>query len=268
MQTRGSSCVGQPGLVIVKRNEARCSTVSHIQALMPLGSAETTCNDNWHDMNHMNGMHHLPHLHRQLARRESHECHAPLAAFAPEPPPPFVSYAPAPPPPPPPPAAFGPPPLVDHEIYRHQTFLYERARAKLNIHMPFNQNYGMFGPLSSQCEGYGDRTFDGMVKLFQEYPHHHKMQGTIYYGWFALPEPFGKDQAAMPRTDMERTWYPTILVDGYCKDQKIIACKHQLIAKTRPWTVDASRVRNYVFALLPPLPPMRVPSAPLAWYAP
>ena len=158
--------------------------------------------------------------------------------------------------------------MVDHEIYRHQTFLYERARAKLNIHMPFNQYYGMFGPLSSQCEGYGDRTFDGMVKLFQEYPHHHKMQGTIYYGWFALPEPFGKDQAAMPRTDMERTWYPTILVDGYCKDQKIIACKHQLIAKTRPWTVDASRVRNYVFALLPaPSPPMRVPSAPLAWWA-
>ena len=114
--------------------------------------------------------------------------------------------------------------------------------------MPFETYCASFCPLSKQCEGYGDRVFDGMMELFVKYPRNHQMMGTIYYGWFALPDPFSKIQAKKPRTDMETKRYPTIIINGYDTQSKTIACEHMLIKGTRPWSVHESRVKNYVVA--------------------
>ena len=146
-------------------------------------------------------------------------------------------------------AAFtaGPPP-VSHEFYQHQLRLYSEARKKLNILMPFETYYNTFGPLSEQNKGYGDRVFDGMMVLLAQYPFNYLMTGQVYCGWFALPDPFSRDQAAKPRTDMETNWYPTVFVGDDTDEFKRIACENMLIKKTKPWWVHESRVQNFVVA--------------------
>ena len=130
-----------------------------------------------------------------------------------------------------------------------QLALYTTACHKLNTWVLHPEEYlTLFGPMSNRNDGFGDNVFEGMLDIFERYPHRHKMTGTVRCGWFLCPIPFSKANATTPPRIGELICFPAIFTDGWQYGQLTMGCQNLLMDGSKPWFVNEARAINLVVA--------------------
>ena len=112
------------------------------------------------------------------------------------------------------------------------------------------EKFGTIDPLKNY--GWGSNIWPGIRNLLPEYPYSGKLRGQ-FLGWFVIPVPFSKVNAAAPRQG-DHTLTPGYFPAIFSYDQSHptapldMACLNILIERSGPWSVHRSRA-VFVMAL-------------------
>ena len=124
--------------------------------------------------------------------------------------------------------------------YHQQCLLAQQAMQRANIsgcysHMQYFARFGLL-----RQGDFGRSVFVGMRHIWQTYRWNYRFVGTIYMGWFALPQPFSKVEAGRPMQVAVAQWYPC-LFQYYDEQWREMACLNLVALNSKPWWVHYSR---------------------------
>ena len=120
-----------------------------------------------------------------------------------------------------------------------------RARAIMGgVYCSVNRYIELFGiPGDDPRTRFGTHITHGLLHLFDRYNFRHQFEhGHQCLGWFLCPIPFSRQNAFLPRFDNDSQFYPAVFVLWHGRDDVLMACEAILLAQSRPWLVDISRV--------------------------
>ena len=143
-----------------------------------------------------------------------------------------------------------PTPTIDELLsvrdYHQQCLLAKQAmdRASISGRYSYMEYFARFGLLRQG--DFGRSIFVGMCQIWQTYRWNYRFRcvGTIYMGWFALPQPFSKAEAERPMQVAVAEWYPCFF--QYYNEQCLemgaqMACLNLVELNSKPWWVHYSR---------------------------
>ena len=106
-----------------------------------------------------------------------------------------------------------------------------------------------FGQLTDE-HPFGDQVFRGMATIWKDYTYRYQVEQyvTVFVGWFLVPRPFSKKQAAKAAEEddqfLQPYRYPAIFAQTGYKQQLIMVCLNLLVENSKPWWVHCSRVHS------------------------